>query len=214
MAYSQIGIVNLALLNIGVGSISALNEGTPQSIAANAAWEYVLNEVLEAKDWNFAKTRASLAVSDVTPVNNWSYAYPLPSDFLRLVSDYKNTSKDDPAIYPMEMPYIIETLATGTSPNITYITCLFTDYDNTSEDLIITYIRKVTDPSKYTAHFITALAFRLAAQLAVSLTESRTKFSDMMQSYRAAIVGADALNQTGNYLEDEKGSSSWEDAGR
>ncbi len=220
MAYSQTGIINMALGRIGVKRISAINEDSTPAIAANAVWEYIRDEVLQVKDWVFAKTRVALAQNTTEPISGYDYAYDLPTDFLRLVRD----KKADPAVYPtgaygysytygdlvitgIKYSYIIETLPIGTL-------CLFTDYDNSSDDLFITYIRKVTDPQKYTAAFINALAFRLAAELALQLTEGMTKYQAMMNLYPQALQSAEAVNQSGDWVEDETGNTDWEDAGR
>ena len=57
MAYSQVGIINLALSRIGKKGIAVITEDSTQAIKARAAWEYILYEVLEARDWKFAKRR-------------------------------------------------------------------------------------------------------------------------------------------------------------
>ncbi len=204
MAYSQVGIVNLALGRIGVESIAAMTDDSTQAIRANAVWEYILYEVLEAKDWRFAKTRAKLSQSATTPTSGWDYAYPLPSDFLRLARG----SDDDPRVEPEDVaPYAIEAEADGTLS-------LFTDKNNDEEDIYVNYIRKVTDATKFTAHFIGALANRLGAELAITLTEGGAKFDFMMKLYDLALTRAEELNQSLDYVEDEDGSDDWADAGR
>lgn len=220
MAYSQVGIINLAHSRIGVGRISSLTEDSEQRIAATTIWEYIRDLVLEAADWRFAKTRVELAVLVATPEYGYDYAYALPTDFLRLCLQREN----DPVVYPSgayssawtsdgvtirarQYGYIIEALDDGTL-------CLFSDYDNSDDALYCTYIRKETDPAKYTAHFISALSYRLAAELALTRTESRPKFADMMTMYDSEITKAKGLNRSGDYLKDETGSDSWATAGR
>ena len=202
MAYSVVGIVNLALQKIGVMRIAALGEGSEQAIAANAVWEYIRDEVLQAKGWTFAKVRVALAQNATSPVQGYEYAYTLPADFLRLDRD----KKDDLAVYP-SYNYVIETLPDGTI-------CLFTDYDNETYDLYIRYIRKIADPQKFTPMFISALAFRLAAELAIPRTEGLKKYKAMMEMYAQALLMADSVNQSGDYQENETGDDSWERAGR
>ena len=57
----QVGIINLAMIRIGADIISAIDENTPNAIKANAVWTYLFNEVIQARDWKFAKTRIALA---------------------------------------------------------------------------------------------------------------------------------------------------------
>jgi len=221
MAYSVVGIVNLALGKIGVGRISSLTEDSEQAIVANSILQYIRDEVLEAYDWKFATVRKALVQSTIEPANFYSYAYPLPADFLRLTTERRN----DPRVYPNGVAYaavynitgnllsqstnynyVIETLSDGTL-------CLFTDYDNTSQDIYITYIRRVTDPAKYSPSFVSAFAFRLAAEIAIPRTEGMKKYEAMMTLYQQALLRAKELNQQLDYNA-ETGNDDWESAGR
>lgn len=214
MARSVVGIVNMALRRIGVNRISALDEDSVQAIDANAVWEYIRDEVLEARDWKFAKKRVALAQNAETPANLYSYAYTIPADFLRMARG----SKTDPPFYPTitnrsyydendvirhaPYAYSVETLEDGTL-------CLFTNYDNTDNDLYLTYIKKVTNPTKYSAHFCSTLAFRLAAELCIGRRESTALFDRMMSLYDQFLIRADGVNSTMEYVEDDTGSDSW-----
>ncbi len=210
MANSIVGIVNMALQRIGAkSSISSMTDGSPNAIKASTVWEYIRDEVIEAVKPKFATVRAPLAQSATAPANTevYDFAYPLPVDYLCLADD----KKDDPAIWPdtSVAPYVIEGLDDGT-------VCLMTNYDSTTEDydIILTYVRKVTDPAKYTPQFINALTFRLAAELALTIAESGSKYEAMMTLYEKARRRAKAASRAQDYLEDEKGSDSFETAGR
>lgn len=207
MAYDQVGIVNLGLGRIGVGRISSIDENTNQAIRAKAAWEYLVDEVLARKDWIFAKTRVALAQSTTEPVYGWSYAYPLPADFIRLAKGHKTSIMDDVPVSPDGYPYVVETLASGQL-------VLLSNYDNSSEDLYIRYIRRIGDYRKFSAAFVKALGFRIAAEMAIPLAEGMKKFEMMMNLYELALKEADGLNASMDYVEDERGSDSWELAGR
>lgn len=197
MAYSVTGIANITLIKIGADTITAITDtGDEKARKLNATWEYVRNEVLEAKDWNFAKDRVELARSTETPDFGFDFKYALPSDFLRLV--LKN-----PHNMPANTDYVIES------------GYLLTDYDNTSVGLFIRYIKVVTDPTKYTSSFITALSFRWAAEVCERITGGAVKREDMMQGYLIALQQADSLNQMNHgMVEDEDGSEDWLNAGR
>jgi hypothetical protein len=234
MSYSPVGIVNLALGRIGAKIIASLSENSPNAIKANAVWEYCRDEVLQAKDWKFAKLRYEMQVSTTKPLYGYGFAYPLPSDFLRLVRPRQNPFKGlnpaayspgysytlidttgysrflnfDPPVFPPGFPYVIETLPdTGQS-------CMFTGYDNTNFPLYINYIRRVTDATKYTPAFINSLANRVGAELATAVTENAGKFKDMMGLYALSLETAQAQNESIDYLEDEAGGDEWLSAGR
>jgi hypothetical protein len=211
LAYSNVGIANMALQRIGAKSYIVCFEppdDTPNAGKVYVVWDYILHEVLEAVKPKFATIRVPLAQNLTSPANTdvYDFAYTIPYDYICLADDYK----DDLAIYPIPgvAPYVIETLADGTL-------CLMTDYDSTTEgDIYITYIRKITNPTKFTPSFVNTLAFRLAAELCISVTESTSRYELMMNLYMKSKKKAIASNRSQDYMEDEKGSDSWETAGR
>lgn len=209
MAYSDAGIANMALQRIGAkGTITALTDGSTNAVRVNNVWQYIRDEVLETVKPKFATVRVALSQSSTSPANEnvYLYAYPLPSDFLCLADG----TKDDPAIYPQPgiEPYVIETLADGT-------VCLMTNYDIvTGEDIYLTYVRRITDPAKFTPSFVNCFCCRLAAELSFVIPESGGKFEGMMKMYQTTKRKAQGMARSLDYLEDEKGSTDWEYAGR
>jgi len=220
MAYDKTGVINMALGRIGALRIVDAGEDSAQAIAANNVWDYIRDEVLEAGNWSFARTRKALVQNPSSPAFGYDYAYTLPSDFLKLAEN----KEDDPCVYPSgsyhtsyvfgqfeiegtRYSYSIETLSDGTM-------VLATDYDNSSADLYIIYIRRVVDVNKFSASFINALAFRLAAELTMPLSKGKGIYDTMMLRYEKALDWAEAHDRKGEYLENETGNSDWEDAGR
>ena len=209
MAYSIPGIVNMALQRIGSkSSITALTDGTPNAIKANTVWEYIRDEVLEAVKPKFATVRIVLAQSATAPANTdvYDYAYPLPVDYICLAND----TEDDPNVWPAEVaPFVFEALADGT-------VCIFSNYNSVTADyeVFLTYVRKITDPAKYTPSFINALAFRLAAELCLTVAESGSKYEAMVNLYGKALKKAQGESRAQDNLDGEKGDPSWEEAGR
>lgn len=220
MAYAIIDIVNLGLGHIGQPKIASLSEDSVAAIQATLNWPYVRDEVLASADWSFATVRAVLALNTTAPTQGYDYAYTLPSDFLRVCQD-KN---DDPVVTQVSSVavsevegsinlvgqsygYAIEALPDGTR-------CLFTNYDNSTDDLVLRYVRREENPSRYSPHFITAAAFRMGAALAPVLTESTKKFENMMALYAQAMRAAKSHNRSSNFVKNETGSDSWTEAGR
>jgi hypothetical protein len=219
MSYSQVGITNLALIKIGAKRITAMTEDSESAIVANAIWQYIRDEVLAAKDWRFAKTRVALAQNATSPAYMFDYAYTLPADFLRLARQDKSDASVFPSgLYSEDLitgmiylnenyyPYKIEAISDGTL-------CLVSNYDNTDDDLFITYIQKVTDVNKYSPDFVSALSFRLAAEMATAITESRAKYQDMMNLYESSLKRAEQHTQSMDYIE-ETGANDWSEVGR
>jgi hypothetical protein len=212
MAYSKVRIANRALQAIGAkGGITTLPDpSNPNAVKVNNIWDEIVDGVLADVKPRFATLRAALAQSGTDPTNadQWHYAYPLPSDYLCPAVD----NADDPWIWPAGIePYSIETLSSSDES-----LCVMTNYDSSSaDDVYVLYIRRVTDPTKYFPAFQTCLAYRLAAELALSVVESITKHQDMMTLYERALKKAKAVDRTQLYIENEKKDlDAWADAGR
>lgn len=219
MAYSDVGIANIALIRIGAKRISALTENSEQAIVINSVWQYIRDEVLSVRDWHFAKVRVALAQNATTPEYNFDFAYTMPADFLRLCrQDRTDASVFTSGIYSEDFftgqlylnniyyPYKIETISDGTI-------CLFTDYDNTDDSLFITYIKRITDATKFSPAFVNCFSNRLAAEIATTITESRAKFQDMMNMYESSLKKAESQNMSLDY-QNETGNDDWEMSGR
>lgn len=190
MAFSQVGIVNLALIKLGARTISAMADTSPQAIAANAIYDYLLDEVLEEEEWVFATYRATLAQDSTAPDYGYEYRYARPTGAIKILEVSPECD------FVVEGDYIL------------------TDWDDDDEDLHCRYIKRVTDPTKYGAKFCKALALRIAADLAVILQQSTSLKNELMAEYRQALYEAKAHNQSFNYLKDEKGNEDLLNAGR
>ena len=79
---------------------------------------------------------------------------------------------------------------------------------------MITYIQLITDYTQLMPGFVNCLCFRLAQELAINITEDKTKFDLMRTEYRDSLNSAEAQNECLDFSEDEDGSTSWQDAGR
>jgi len=236
-------MVNVALTRIGANNISSITDGSPSAIKANIVWETVRDEVLQARDWRFAKLRASLTQNEIAPLHSYDYAYPLPSDFLRLVKPrgpefaFSNPAANrqgatyplfapegsiintefDPPVYPPGFHYIVEMVPGDPDADPEPIPdrfCLLTNYDNSNEDLFITYIRKVTDETLYTPTYKSCVIYRLAQDLAIAITESPKKANDMEALYLKKLYSAEAVNESLDHIVNETGTTSWINAGR
>jgi hypothetical protein len=241
--YSLVGIANVALQRIGArGTIASLTENSPNAIKVNICWNYVFPEVLSERDWKFAKTRVQLQQNASSPVGGYLYAYALPSDFLRLckpreipeerrIADanwigwggYRNgyCGNQDVPVWPREVaPYVTETVITEGSNPPSYTTNLLSNYPGLNNayanvpPIIITYIRLITDFTQLLPGFVNCLANRLAAELAIPITEDRSKAEGFMEAYTMSLNSSQAQQECDDYLKDEAGSTSWVDAGR
>jgi hypothetical protein len=77
--------------------------------------------------------------------------------------------------------------------------------------MVIQYIRKVADVTKYSPAFINCLAWRLGAELSIGLTEGVNKFKMCMTMYEQSLIQATEINNTMTYY---KTPDNWTEAFR
>jgi hypothetical protein len=164
MALSVTEIANLALSKLGPGGgyITAFDtDATVQAQAARRTYAAMRDLVLESHPWRFARKRAVLAASSTAPDWGYTTAYPVPSDFLRLLST--DTFEGDHEVEGGEI--------------------LTSDYDST-ESLNIRYLARIEDTSKFSPAFVDALATRWAAELAMTVTKSKGQREALLTEYK------------------------------
>lgn len=154
---SQIEIVNLALSHLGVGK-GVANIESEKSEEANTArlfYDTAIVKVLEDFAWPFATRIAALGLVAVEPNTEWYYSYRYPADCLtvrRVVSGERTDNQDSVA------PYRIASDGTGR--------LIWTD----EQDAQIEYTVKITNPQMFTASFVLAASYLMAALMAPRLT--------------------------------------------
>ena len=175
MATSVVQIVNNALVKIGANAILTLTEDSEAARAANLIYEQVRDACIRDHVWNFAVNRVELAQNSVAPAFGFAYQYNVPSDCLRVLQ-----------MENVDMFYKIERGK------------LLTD-EGTAK---ILYLARVEDVNLFDAMFVEALSARLAAELSVTLSESNTLYSNMMEMYQRKVADARSMDaQESGYLE-------------
>lgn len=258
MNYTKTSLCNLALNRIGArGQIVNIDtENSPNAIKCLNVFDAVFAEVSSERDWKTMKTRQPLALSPVTPLYTYRYAWALPQDFLRFVRPRRRQesrdqqwmngpdcvggwySRHDPPFWPQGFDYKVETLTAGwkitqsggntvavpyPDPFPTGKYCL-TNYGGGSNPnqtnpgpptpAAITYIRLITDYTQLMPGFVNCLAYRLAKELCIGVTEDKNKWQLMDEQYKEALNSSEAQNETMDTNHDEDGSDSWVMAGR
>jgi hypothetical protein len=177
---SQVQICNQALTKVGEQRITSLADGTKQANVMSAIYDVKRDAELAAQPWTFAIRRAQLPASAVAPSFGWTYAYPLPADYLALVEvgeDYVFYDSDTGALFQVE--------GTDSGPVI------LTDQ---AAPLEVRYIARVTNPGLYPPLFVEALACRLAAESCESLTQNLSKRQAAWDERKQAIREAKRVN--------------------
>lgn len=167
---SETDLCNSALIKLGADPITELGVDTSkQGVLCSNRYPYIRDEVLTNHPWNFAKKRASLAPSATTPFNyKYTYGFQVPNDLLKLLGN--DLDEDDSWVYEGG-----------------YICCYATT-------LNILYIFQQTDTTRYDALAASAIAWRLAAELAYPLVQSTTLAKTCMDAYLATMKDARSKN--------------------
>lgn len=169
---SETDICNRALQKMGAGRITSINEDSPDARECKRAFSIVRDAELRRHVWGFATRRQTLAASTTAPAFGYSYAFPLPSDYLRLHPDAQVTD------------WSIEYVA-GVGR------CILTD---DGESLNVRYIARITDTAQYDALFVEAFAAKLALECHAKITQSTLKERQALEDYKMAITDAKAVN--------------------
>jgi hypothetical protein len=149
-------ICNMALGRIGVGArIEALStDTTPEAVQCRSFYDISYASTLREFSWPFANKIVTMTLVQTSPDNEWGYSYRYPSDCLkikRLMSGFRNDSRDT------RVPFTIRSDDDGR--------LIFTD----QVDAEIEYTFDFNDNARLPADFVSALAWRIAYEVAPSL---------------------------------------------
>jgi len=157
---SEVQIANLALDYLGAENITLLTD--MNSVSNN--FDLVRDSVLEDRDWTFSMKRVLLSSPDSTaPAFGYANRFAIPSDCLRVVE--VNENKYD---WIKEGNFILTNLS----------------------EIQVLYVKREEDVSKFTAGFIHVFALRLAAALAIPITNSAEFAGNLLQMYQIALMDA------------------------
>lgn len=149
-ASSEVQICSNGLLLLGSRPISSFNDdGDPATLCANL-WPTVRDAVLRSHPWNCAMKRVALSPNQTGPAFDWTYAFQLPGDVLRVWT----VGRDDEA-----PEWAIEDGNVVMDEAICYMR----------------YIRQLTDVSKYDSLLTLAMTSGMKAVLAYPITKSQSQ---------------------------------------
>lgn len=183
MATSVIEICNNALVELKADPIIALTDDSTSARLCNQRWPGVRDSVLASHPWNSCMKQAELSASSTAPVWKWLYAYPLPSDSLRVFAVQDN-SGNEVKEYEVQNGNILS---------------------DAEAPIYISYIQRQLDPTQYDALLSEALTYALAARLAYAITASTTQQQAMWTLYQNVLKearGVDARQGIADVLQD------------
>ena len=169
MALSEVQICNLALGWLGAELITSLLDDNEGAKLCNANFASARDAILEDANWSFAITRAVLTPMLEPPDHSWNNQFLIPARVIRLLTVTHNT-----------------TIPASATPWVKEGNKILAN----EERLYITYVARITDTALFTAQFTQVLAQRLAADLAIPITESRTLQESHWGLYEAKLENA------------------------
>jgi len=152
------------------------DDDTHAARTIRSVWDVVRQAVLREGEFNFAIVRATLpsdaglSADDLYP---YSYGFPLPDAFLRLVEVL-----DPPGItgsYEIEGGRIVA---------------------DTTGPVRIRYVQDVPETGRWDSTFVNAFAHRLAYQIAERITGDRSRKADCWSGFKQAMgkaIGVDSV---------------------
>lgn len=159
----------MALSKLGEDSITALTEASEPGRQCNLVYVPIRNTVLRAFPWGFAIKRVQLAASSDAPVFGYTHKYALPSGCLKIVGF---SPEADDIEYKVENGFILT--------------------DETS--VYLRYVSEETNTNLYDPLFVEALAARIAAEIALPLTDSTSKMNAMFSLYDMKLSEAKSMS--------------------
>ena len=181
---SKIEIVNLALTHIGAKVLSSLTEVSEGARRVAVVYDFCLDETLRSYDWTFATKFTTLVELDEDAIE-WSFCYTRPNNCMRVRRIINAVT--DPAAPPEKFR---EMMAPTTN-----VRSIVTNVAGATAE--ITY--RVIDPTQYDPAFTMAFSYRLAAEIAKSLTGNDQLSVQMMNVFRALIAEAGRINAGGDH---------------
>ena len=177
---STVDICNSALNLLGASTISALTDDSKNARLCNQRYEPVRNRVFRAHAWNCLHKRVQLAQNTTAPVVEYSYAYALPSDCLRVLKIHTGTNDS----INSEIDYKLEGRNIVTNEGTVYLV----------------YIALITDPNEYDTYLQESISHQLAADLAYAITNNATLANNYMTRVDERLREARFIDATENSL--------------
>jgi len=177
---SVVDICNSALNLLGASTISALTDDSKNARLCNQRYEPVRDRVFRSHAWNCLHKRVQLAQNSTAPVVEYSYAYALPSDCLRVLKVH-NGSTDS---IKSDIDYKLEGRNIVTNEGTVYII----------------YIAIDTDPNNYDTYLQESISHQLAADLAYAVTNNATLADKYMVRADERLREARFIDATENSL--------------
>jgi hypothetical protein len=177
---SAVDIANSALNLLGASTISAFTDDSKNARLINQRYEPVRNRVFRSHAWNCLHKRVQLAQNSTAPVVEYSNAYALPADCLRVLKIHNGTTDS----IASALDYKLEGRNIVTDEGTIYLI----------------YIALDTDPNNYDTYLQESISHQLAADLAYAVTNNATLAEKYMTRADERLREARFIDATENSL--------------
>ncbi len=177
---STVDICNSALNLLGASTISALTDDSKNARLCNQRYEPIRNRVFRSHAWNCLHKRVQLAQNSTAPVVEYSYAYALPSDCLRVLKVHNGTTDS----IASSIDYKLEGRNIVTDEGTIYAI----------------YIALITDPNEYDVYLQESISHQLAADICYAVTNNATLAKNYMERADERLREARFIDATENAL--------------
>lgn len=176
---SVVQICNMALTRIGQNQfIDSIDEQSKAAELCALHYELCRDEVLQAFPWPFAEARVFLA--DIgSPAQTWQFRYRYPVDCLE--ARYISVPGIEKPRAEQRIPFKVVNAAGGRA------------ILSNQEQAELVYTVRVEDTTYFPPMFVSALAWRLAAELAMGLQARPENYASALQNYQLTLSQAQAL---------------------
>lgn len=178
-----VGLANNALVMIGVRPIADFTDQSKEARYALTLYQDAKRAVLRMHDWNFAKVQLVLTQLSNVPTINYSNAYQLPIDCLRVLNAFlTNGTASSGNMNVSSFPYQI------------YGRQLFCS----QVGVAIEYIQDIQDPTVIDPICFEAMSIWLAMKLSFAMLQSQEGRNDLNKMFSAIIEKAKTIDSLEN----------------
>lgn len=190
---SEVDICNMALDRLGHLSITSLDQNSKAAQLCSRNYTRCRDAILRAHTWNFAISRAELALDGTTPNHEFTYRFALPTG--------------------PTPPYCLKVIRTrwdaaGITGSAIYTWPGLNGYANAivpyriegryllanEQTAAIEYVGRIEDPAQFDELFTDVLAQRLAGEIGMSLTDNASLVKNTWDIYQSKLVEARTID--------------------
>lgn len=189
---SSTDIGNMALDLLSAGNVTDIeNPTSPTEELLNRWYNHTRKKLLREHPWNFAIKRTNLAASSTVPAFGYDKQFPLPSDFLRLLTINDSTYTQD--VPSSSRQFRVE------NGNI-LVSNIYSD----SNTLKLKYVSDFTNVSQMDALFVEIVVYELALAIAYKVAESNTnieRIGALLRDKKSLAKGVDGQEDPPRIIE-------------